>query len=459
MIRSTKVTTKYCNKIKSDKVNNLIKEYRRIIIEFIDIMWTMDKVPSLVSSELRSKISESWLGTRMIQCAGKQASGIVRGTKKKQEKRLFQINKFIKQCEHKKARKLQSIYDNVKLSKPELKSIQLELDERFIKLDLSNDSIFDGWVTLKSIGSKEKITIPFKKTKHFNKLSELGTLKKGLRLSEKSLTFMFDVEPAVNTNNKVVGIDIGLLTAITCSDSQVSKKDNHNHDLNSINKKLSGKKKGSKSFSKTQKQRTDYINWSINRLNLSDVKEIKIENIKNLRKGKKSSRSLSHWTYTEIFNKLKSKAEELNVLITTVSPTYTSQRCSQCSFTHRNNRKGKIFKCGQCGFTLDSDLNGALNIVAKLKPVGKQQRLKQISKKGFYWLAEGQEFIVPDVDKTDFIIFSDFCNDLLSNISDNNIENLRNKDKNFDTELKSFTSRNIKIINDFNSVLERMENI
>lgn len=52
---------------------------------------------------------------------------------------------------------------------------------------------------------------------------------------------------------------------------------------------------------------------------------------------------------------------------------YTSQACSVCGDIRRTNRKGRIFKCCVCGFTLHSDLNASRNIAFLAK--GKISRL------------------------------------------------------------------------------------
>ena len=55
----------------------------------------------------------------------------------------------------------------------------------------------------------------------------------------------------------------------------------------------------SKNFEKTNKHRSNYIRWAVNRLNLNGVQKINLERIKHLRRGKKSSRLLSHWNYAD----------------------------------------------------------------------------------------------------------------------------------------------------------------
>ena len=227
-----------------------------------------------------------------------------------------------------------------------------------------------------------------------------GTLLKGIRLSKNLITFNFQLEePKKKQTGETLGLDIGVKNIFTISNGQASNKNTHGYDLELINKILSRKTKGSKAFLKAQQHRKNYLNWSINQINLDNVKILKIENIKYLRKGNRTSRYLSHFTYTEIFNKLINLALNAGVQIQKVSPTYTSQRCSQCGWVRSKNRKGKDFRCTQCGYHLDADLNASRNILANLRPIGRQERLLHKNRTGFYWNEVGEEIIVPSIQK------------------------------------------------------------
>jgi IS605 OrfB family transposase len=134
-------------------------------------------------------------------------------------------------------------------------------------------------------------------------------------------------------------------------------------------------------------------------LNFVNIKTLKLEDIKNLRKGRKSSRWLSHWTYTILFDKLELTCKKFGVQIEKVSPTYTSQRCSQCGWVRKSNRQRKKFRCTACGFTCDADLNASKNIVLNLPAISKKKRLQHDNKLGFYWNVVDQEIIVPNAKK------------------------------------------------------------
>jgi len=399
MIKSTKTSLKFSNQGKLEELQTLIDEYREVIKSFIDLIWDQGDLKPLLPKETTNQVT-TWLSARMVQCAGKQASAIVRGTRAKQARRRFVIDKLIVGGKFKRARKLQRIYDEKSISKPNIDKVNPELDSRFVEIDIDNQTSFDGWITLTSIGRKMKVRVPFKRTKHFNKMLSIGTLKPGIRLGNRSATFVFEIpEPEKKESGTTIGIDIGKVTALSCSNGFSSKPNSHGHDLNSILKVMARKKRGSKGFKRCQTHRTNYVNWSINQLNLQGVRQVNIENIRHLRRGKRSSRVLGHWTYTAIFGKLESYCSGQGVLVHKVSPTYTSQRCSCCGWVRRGNRKEKLFKCDQCGFTLDSDLNASRNLASPLRAISKKPRLRQTNRKGFYWLAEGQECTVPATQK------------------------------------------------------------
>lgn len=162
-----------------------------------------------------------------------------------------------------------------------------------------------------------------------------------------------------------------------------------------------------KGFKRAQDHRKNYINWSLNQLNFSNIKEVGLEKIRNIRRGKKSNRYLTHWTYTLIKDKLIRLSEDKGFVLIEQENKFMSQRCSACGWTHKSNRKGKTFKCGNCDFKGDSDLNAASNHeveLVELSPQVWQQHLNRTS--GFYWAAVSDEPIVRHVQKPNYIHFS-----------------------------------------------------
>ncbi len=92
--------------------------------------------------------------------------------------------------------------------------------------------------------------------------------------------------------------------------------------------------------------------------NLNSIKKEK----KGKKKGKRFNKKLGRWSFAELQQFTAYKAEERNKKVIYVNPRYTSQTCSRCGYKDKNNRKGHIFKCKQCKFQLNADLNASRNI-------------------------------------------------------------------------------------------------
>jgi IS605 OrfB family transposase len=83
---------------------------------------------------------------------------------------------------------------------------------------------------------------------------------------------------------------------------------------------------------------------------------------KKKKSGKRFNRMLGGWSYAELQLFIQYKAETKGKCVVLVNPKYTSQRCSKCGFVHKQNRQGLGFRCGNCGFSLNADLNASRNI-------------------------------------------------------------------------------------------------
>lgn len=96
------------------------------------------------------------------------------------------------------------------------------------------------------------------------------------------------------------------------------------------------------------------------RITIEDLK------IKKMKESKSTSlnRKISDSSWNSLIQKLSYKAEMQNVIIRTIHPAYTSQRCSQCGFIHKDNRKTQsVFLCGKCSYTEHADLNSPQNML------------------------------------------------------------------------------------------------
>jgi len=214
------------------------------------------------------------------------------------------------------------------------------------------------------------------------------------------INIRWEVKPPKNTNIKIVGADGGQTTCLTLSDGNITKPCIHGHDLKSINAKMARKKLGSAAYHKAALHQENYINWSIKQLNLVQYKEVKFETNKNIKRGNRRSRSLTAWSWSKIHKAVTMNCEAANVLLSLQLSPYKSQRCHGCGYTHKSNRRGKLFKCKSCELKCDADLNSALNNSVSLPVISRSFMALGWNKVGFFWnpntpLPNGQVNTVP----------------------------------------------------------------
>jgi hypothetical protein len=414
---------KEANINKKDRLHSFIKEYDRIKWWFVDYLWNtkISWAPGRVLDITNCKFDcpafistvnipyHSELSARAIKLASGEALGIVKSQTEKRRRQIYILSKKMREGDVSGIKKLQSKIDSNPLIQPRKNKTDswINLDSNCCEFMLSKDHSFDGFLVLKSLGKKYgTIRIPIKFTKHSNKLSNNSfELMTAWAISQKYCTSRWTRPINKSSGTKIVGADQGYTTCLSLSDSQATTKCSHGHDLASIIQGMSRKEKGSKAFKRAQEHRTNYINWSINQLDLSDVCELRLEKLFQMRKGVNMGSHLSKWTYTEINAQIKSRCDIHGVRVVEQSATYRSQRCSDCGWTQKINRKRKEFICRECGSVHDADMNGALNHEADLYrlPINFWQSKMNVS--GFFWLEtgifdrSGQEITVLDVKK------------------------------------------------------------
>jgi len=420
MIKSVKVTNKYSNENKQQTMESFVEEYSLVCLRIIHHIFNEgytnkngtkfnnDKKQYELDSNLDNtflkQFDNNLFTQRMMQACGTQASSIIRSCTQKQKQRKFIISKLMK--EKYDCGKLQQTTDKTKVSIPSFELIQPQLDSRFFDIEESTNE-FNGFIKLRLFKDKT-INIPYKKHQRFLKWEEKGKLLNSLRISKDSISMTFEIpDKEKKTEGKTLGADQGISTCLTLSDRQVTKKNNHGYDLKDIIKVLCRRKKGSKGFHEAQQHRENYINWSLNQLNFSSVKQINLEKLFQVGKGTNQGTFLSSFTYPLIKRKLLSLSESEGFVIKEVSNEFRSQRCSECGWTQKSNRNNKFVKCKSCGFATDADFNASLNLADdRLSPVPLWVRLKKLNIKGFFWNPSGimssdGELIVPHCPKTD----------------------------------------------------------
>ena len=409
MLRSSKHTTRFTNQEKLRNLGKFVKEYRRVTSLYLDYLWDngwswesksishlldiesdlLDH-PRMIDKSINGLIDlQTTLSARVLKCCVTQVCGILGAAVERRRRLLWVIAKLKSEGEPtwKIEDKLQPFV------KPTVSNINPELNSICCDFLQTKEGSFDGFLQLKCLGkSFGVIRIPIKFHRNSNKWFAKGKMMTSFLLSKKSICIRWSSEtPEKRKEGIIVGVDQGLKTVATLSNGIVTKQtNNHGYSLEDIINIITRKKKGSKAFHKAQEHRRNLINWSINQLNLNGIKEIRLEKIVNINKGKRTSRKLSHWTNTEIRDKILSTCEELGVRVIQQDSTYRSQRCSRCGTVRKANRKGKVYLCKNCGLEIDADLNAAKNHEQDLPKIPKALReLRRNLGSGFLWKPEG----------------------------------------------------------------------
>jgi len=332
MIRTAQISITEANTCKLLLLDSIFIESKKVVNLYIDELW---KRKDFLSKFTNFKVN-TWLSSRLQQCLGKQALGIIRSQRKKK-----------------------------KLHKPFFKKDVINFDPRFIDIQYDNNS-FDIWFKLSSIGNKICLKLPGKKHKHFHKYDSWN-VKKSYTLRKIGKRYFVDMifekeAPEFKLSGKEIGIDQGYNKLIATSECE--KLDT---GLKQIYNKISNKKQGSKAFKKALIERDNKINESVNLIPFEEIKTIVVEDLKNVKyksKFKKDvNNKLQRWSYSKVLKMLSLRCEEFGIFLKKINPAYTSQTCSSCGFIHRNNRCREEFLCLKCGIDLDADYNAAKNIL------------------------------------------------------------------------------------------------
>lgn len=182
-------------------------------------------------------------------------------------------------------------------------------------------------------------------------------------------------DPEPITEFKVLGIDRGIVNIAVCSDNTFynSKKvKNTRARYAYLRKELQSK--GTKSAKRKLKRLTGKERRFVTDVNhciskqianseftvfaLEDLSKIRVQK----RRDKQFNRKLNNWSFYQLEQFLRYKAENLGKHTLLVDARYTSQKCSKCGHVYKRNRNGSAFRCRKCGFELHADLNASRNI-------------------------------------------------------------------------------------------------
>lgn len=334
MRRTSRVFLNDLNSSKEKRLSTFLRESRDAIQYFIDFFWQRKDASSSLANKNttdRGKDKMKIPSARLSQCYAKQAKEVVRSSRV------------------------------LGGSKPNIRNHTLTLDQRFVSIEPFKGH-FDHAVKLGGAGVPN-VLLPVKSTKHLNeKLTTGWRIGSSVRLGHLNGKIFVDFflekpTPSIRKTGKVLGLDSNYKNGLVTSDGQQA-----------------GQECYAKIGTFSPRQKHTYIEakslsfQAIKKLDLSSVKTLVIEDLRNVRKGTRGkfprtlNRRLSHWLYNSIADKLKQRCEEEGIQLERKDPWKTSQRCSNCGKWDKRNRRNDKFKCVHCGHSDQADLNAAKNL-------------------------------------------------------------------------------------------------
>lgn len=178
-------------------------------------------------------------------------------------------------------------------------------------------------------------------------------------------------------NQSLVGLDMGIAHFLTTSDGEFIENPKHlfGHlrELRVQQRKLDRMKRyGSNYYKQLQKiqrlhlkvrrSRRDFLHKLSTRMAVQyDTVCIEDLNIKEMVKDSGYSKHILDCGWGTFFGMLEYKTN-----VVRVNPEYTSQECSSCGHVSKKNRKTQShFKCVECGYKDNADLNASKNIKSR----------------------------------------------------------------------------------------------
>lgn len=271
----------------------------------------------------------------------------------------FLVKSFISIC--KKKHKLVTFPENSIISIP-LRSNRFHLEYN------KKTKSFNAW--LKWL----KIYFPLKLCDyHIKSLENLDSIRDSSIIKDEKgemyLRLCFKTKINISDNNKFLGIDIGIINPIVCSDKHIIGSGAFiKHKKIEFSKKRAKHQKSKENITKKQSRWTNDLNHKLSRslIDYCSLQEIGVLVLEDLKGSHLSNRKFRkyNWAFKDLINKIKYKAEYAGLKVISVDPKYTSQTCSSCGQKDKTNRISQsLYECSSCGLKTNADINAAKNIL------------------------------------------------------------------------------------------------
>lgn len=380
IVRSSKCYfNKWLTKKKQEELRELLEEYAKACNYFVETF--EEQIPSkkkfdLILAKYRHEYMEksgTFLTSTLIQQAFAEAYGAV-----------------------------QSAKSHEKYHRPIFKGKSMTLTNASQVHGISNVmKLFDYNIYLTCLrtdrGRGYHINIPLKKHEQFNKWYNKGKICSSVTITDKYALFSFEIETGEKKDTgELIGFDFGLKRLGTLSNGTIIGESIEKHI-----QELRRKKYYSKAYYRKKEEIKEYIDKEVKDMGFSNFKLVVTEKLKNMKykmkeRGRlsKNMRSvLCNLSYKQVLTRIQMLCEENRVTFRSVPSYYTSQECSSCGHTEKENRLSQeLFTCRNCGYTDNADSNASKVILKRftLGAYGLQYKQEYLENDGcHYAIIEG----------------------------------------------------------------------
>jgi len=282
---------------------------------------------------------------------------------------------------------------------PTLREPCIQANVNVVKLEASQASTYDHWLTISTLEKGQPIAVPVKLAPYHKealtdpKTGQTRKLNSSVQLNKRDgvwwLTLSYDAEHLIQTppDAPVVGIDVGIANFVTTSTGKhygAFHKDlraRHKRDrakrrrkakLRACLKKKRDKKlpsTSSRSGERLIRHVKQEINHAVNQCFTDPEHEgvqfayeqLSVASMRFKARAQNAYLRASHLGY--IPRQIVWNSQKRGVQATPVISAYSSQECSVCHYTDRKNRPDqRTFRCQVCGFEAHADHNASVNI-------------------------------------------------------------------------------------------------
>ena len=204
------------------------------------------------------------------------------------------------------------------------------------------------------------------------KAAKLGVTRRG----KPYINLIYRVpQPTQTPAGETLGVDRGLYKiAVTSKGGEYTSNQvravrrKYQHTRATLQQKgTRSAKRRLKAMSGREKRFMSDINHCVSKqlVHTPNIGRIVLEDLTGIRRNKRhkiTRKWLGQWAFHQLEFNIIYKAHHLGIDVVLVDPAYTSQRCSACGYTAKNNRHKGTFACRSCGFIANADVNAAINI-------------------------------------------------------------------------------------------------